>query len=130
MRKIITFGTFDVFHVGHANLLQKAAREGDILLVGVSTDKLNFDKKERYPVYSYEDRVKIISSLRYVNLCFAEESLEKKLDYIKYYGADCLVMGDDWEGKFDYLKDYCEVIYLPRTPSVSTTQIIEVISNK
>ncbi|QPG06401.1 adenylyltransferase/cytidyltransferase family protein [Salinimonas marina] len=130
MKRIVTFGTFDLFHVGHANLLQRAAALGDILLVGVSTDELNLNKKGRKPLYSYEDRVKIISSLRYVNLCFAEESLEKKADYLRYYEADVLVMGDDWKGKFDHLKEVCEVVYLERTPSVSTTEIIEVISSK
>lgn len=130
MKRIVTFGTYDLFHVGHANLLQRAAALGDILLVGVSTDQLNMSKKGRKPLYSYEDRVKIISSLRYVNLCFAEESLQKKADYLRYYEADVLVMGDDWKGKFDHLKEVCDVVYLERTPSVSTTEIIEVISSK
>jgi glycerol-3-phosphate cytidylyltransferase len=128
MKTIITFGTFDVFHVGHINILQRATALGDTLIVGVSTDKLNFDKKGRYPIYNEQDRMKIVNSLRYVNLCFPEESLEKKAEYIEKYNADILVMGDDWEGKFDYLKDICDVVYLPRTPSVSTTEIIEVIS--
>lgn len=130
MKTVITFGTFDVFHVGHVNILQRAASYGDQLIVGVSTDKLNFRKKERYPVYKEDDRIKIINGLRYVNLCFKEESLELKRDYIIKYNADILVMGDDWEGKFDYLKDICEVIYLTRTPSISTTQLIEVISSR
>lgn len=130
MKKIITFGTFDLFHVGHANLLQRAAALGDILFVGVSTDELNLAKKKRKPVYPFEDRVKIISSLRYVNLCFPEKSLEKKAEYLKYYQADVLVMGDDWKGKFDYLNDICEVVYLERTPSISTTETIEVILSK
>lgn len=129
MKTIITFGTFDVFHVGHINILQRAASLGDTLIVGVSTDKLNFDKKGRNPIYSEYDRMKIINSLRYVNLCFPEESLEKKAEYIKQYNADVLVMGDDWAGKFDYLKEFCDVVYLERTPSISTTEIIEVISS-
>ncbi|MAD89324.1 MAG: glycerol-3-phosphate cytidylyltransferase [Pseudoalteromonas sp.] len=129
MKRIITFGTYDVFHVGHVNLLQRAAALGDQLIVGVSTDALNYSKKQRYPVYNQNDRMKIINSLRYVNLCFEEESLEKKRDYILQYNADTLVMGDDWKGKFDEFKDICEVVYLERTPSVSTTQIIEVISS-
>lgn len=130
MRTILTFGTFDVFHVGHVNILQRAAALGDTLIVGVSTDSLNFDKKGRYPIYRENDRMKIINSLRYVNLCFPEHSLEKKAEYIKQYNADVLVMGDDWQGKFDYLNDLCEVVYLERTPSVSTTEIIEVISSQ
>ncbi|PRD39322.1 UNVERIFIED_CONTAM: tagD [Trichonephila clavipes] len=93
----MTFGTFDLFHVGHANLLQRAAALGDMLLVGISTDELNYNKKGRKPIYCFEDRLKIVSSLRYVNFCFPEESLEKKLDYLKRYKADVLVMGNDWE---------------------------------
>lgn len=130
MKRVATFGTYDLFHVGHANLLQRASALGDILLVGVSTDELNERKKGRKPHYSFADRVKIISSLRYVNLCFAEESLEKKADYLRYYEVDTLVMGNDWQGKFDYLSDICEVVYLQRTPSISTTSIIEVISTQ
>jgi glycerol-3-phosphate cytidylyltransferase len=129
MKTVITFGTFDVFHVGHINILQRAAALGDTLIVGVSTDKLNYSKKGRNPIYPGRDRMKIINSLRYVNLCFPEDSLEKKADYIKQFNADILVMGDDWEGKFDHLKNICEVVYLKRTPSISTTEIIEVISS-
>jgi len=130
MKTVITFGTFDVFHVGHINILQRASSYGDTLLVGISTDKLNFSKKGRNPIYSEQDRMKIINSLRYVNLCFREHSLEEKANYIKKYNADILVMGDDWQGKFDHLKKFCKVIYLPRTPSVSTTELIEVISRR
>ena len=129
MKKIITFGTFDVFHVGHVNILQRAASLGDCLLVGISTDALNFSKKGRNPVYNQDDRLRIVNGLRYVNLCFFEESLEKKREYILQYEADVLVMGDDWKGRFDEFSDICEVVYLERTPSVSTTQIIEVISS-
>ena len=128
MKRIITFGTFDVFHVGHINILQRAASLGDQLFVGVSTDALNYSKKNRYPIYNENDRMKIINSLRYVNLCFPEESLEKKAEYIEYYKADILVMGVDWKGKFDCFKNICDVVYLERTPSVSTTQLIEVIT--
>lgn len=129
MKKIITFGTFYVFHVGHVNILQRAASLGDCLLVGISTDALNFSKKGRNPVYNQDDRMRIVNGLRYVNLCFFEESLEKKREYILQYEADVLVMGDDWKGRFDEFSDICEVVYLERTPSVSTTQIIEVISS-
>ncbi|MFQ0834061.1 adenylyltransferase/cytidyltransferase family protein [Citrobacter gillenii] len=127
MRRIITFGTFDVFHVGHVNILERAYSLGDYLIVGVSSDNLNFNKKKRYPVYNQSDRVKIISSLRFVNEVFIEESLEQKLDYIRTYNADVLVMGDDWTGKFDWVKTDCDVVYLPRTPSISTTEIIEIV---
>ncbi|WP_407731296.1 adenylyltransferase/cytidyltransferase family protein [Pseudocitrobacter faecalis] len=127
MKKVITFGTFDVFHVGHVNILKRASDFGDQLIVGVSSDALNFSKKQRYPVYSQEERVEIISSLRFVDDVFLEESLEQKLDYIKKYEADILVMGDDWTGRFDWVKSHCDVIYLPRTPSISTTEIIEIV---
>ncbi|EIY1690226.1 MULTISPECIES: adenylyltransferase/cytidyltransferase family protein [Enterobacterales] len=127
MSKVITFGTFDVFHVGHINILERAASYGEELIVGVSSDALNFSKKQRYPIYSESDRMKIISSLKFVTSVFLEESLELKLDYIKKYKASTLVMGDDWEGRFDWVKSECDVIYLPRTPSISTTEIIEVV---
>lgn len=130
MKKVITFGTFDIFHIGHINILERAAEFGDYLIVGVSSDELNFSKKQRYPVYNEKERVKIISSLRVVNEVFIEESLELKLEYIKKYNANILVMGDDWEGRFDWVKPACEVIYLPRTPSVSTTEIIEICSKR
>ncbi|EOY1445930.1 adenylyltransferase/cytidyltransferase family protein [Escherichia albertii] len=129
MKKIITFGTFDVFHVGHVNILERAASLGDYLIVGVSSDELNYSKKQRYPIYPQKDRIKIISSLKFVNEVFIEESLDKKLEYIKTYNADILVMGDDWVGRFDWVKSDCEVIYLPRTPSISTTEIIEVVKS-
>ncbi|MFL1805270.1 adenylyltransferase/cytidyltransferase family protein [Plesiomonas shigelloides] len=127
MKRIITFGTFDVFHVGHVNILKRAKELGDYLIVGVSSDQLNFSKKSRYPIYSEKDRVDIISSLRFVDEVFIEESLELKLEYIKRHHADLLVMGDDWAGRFDWVKSDCDVLYLPRTPSISTTEIIEIV---
>lgn len=127
MKRVITFGTFDVFHVGHVNILERAAAQGDYLIVGVSSDALNFSKKARNPIYNQEDRLKIISSLKFVDEVFIEESLELKLEYIKKYSADILIMGDDWAGRFDWVKPACEVVYLPRTPSISTTEIIEVV---
>lgn len=128
--RIITFGTFDVFHVGHVNILERAKLHGSHLIVGVSSDELNMSKKQRYPIYSQEDRIHIIRSLSCVNEVFVEESLELKAEYIKYYNADVLVMGDDWQGRFDHLNDICKVVYLPRTPSVSTTEIIEIVKTK
>ncbi|MCW6033882.1 adenylyltransferase/cytidyltransferase family protein [Pantoea sp. JK] len=127
MTRVITFGTFDVFHVGHVNILERAAKYGDELIVGVSSDKLNFSKKNKYPIYSQEDRIKIIQCIKFVKEVFIEESLEEKLNYIRKFKADILVMGDDWEGRFDWVKDECKVVYLPRTPSISTTEIIEVV---
>jgi glycerol-3-phosphate cytidylyltransferase len=128
-RTVITFGTFDVFHVGHIRVLQRAAALGDRLVVGVSADALNVAKKGRAPVYSQDERMEIVASLRVVDEVFVEESLEEKRDYILRYHADVLVMGDDWAGKFDWVGDVCEVVYLPRTPSVSTTGIIEHIAS-
>jgi choline-phosphate cytidylyltransferase/glycerol-3-phosphate cytidylyltransferase len=128
--RVITFGTFDVFHVGHVNILERARLHGSHLIVGVSSDELNIAKKGRAPIYCEEDRKHIIRSLRCADEVFLEESLELKAEYIKYYNADILIMGDDWQGKFDHFKDICEVIYLPRTPSVSTTEIIEIVKTK
>jgi glycerol-3-phosphate cytidylyltransferase len=127
-RTVITFGTFDVFHVGHVRVLKRAAELGDRLVVGVSSDALNFSKKGRAPVFNEDERLEIISSLQVVDGVFLEESLEKKRDYIVEHHADVLVMGDDWTGRFDWVKDVCEVVYLPRTPSVSTTGLIEHIA--
>lgn len=127
LKKVITFGTFDVFHVGHVNILERAKALGDYLIVGISSDELNFSKKGRNPIYSITDRLKIISSLRFVDEVFVEESLELKAQYIKDFDADVLVMGDDWKDKFDIYKDICDVVYLERTPSISTTEIIEVV---
>ena len=127
-RTVITFGTFDVLHVGHVRVLNRAAALGDRLVVGVSSDRLNFSKKGRNPVFTEEERVEIVANLKVVDAVFIEESLEQKRDYVLEHGAQVLVMGDDWAGKFDHLNEVCEVVYLPRTPSVSTTAIIEHIT--
>lgn len=124
-RTVVTFGTFDVFHVGHLRILERAADMGDRLVVGVSSDALNFAKKSRYPVFSQAERMAIIAALRVVDEVFLEESLELKGDYLRQHHADVLVMGDDWAGRFDQHSSVCEVEYLPRTPSVSTTEVIE-----
>ena len=126
-KRIITFGTFDVFHIGHVNILERARSLGGALIVGISSDELNFSKKQRFPIYAEDDRLKIVQSLSFVDEVFVEHSLEKKREYIEYYKADILVMGDDWKGKFDMFNDICEVIYFPRTPSISTTEIIEIV---
>jgi len=127
-RTVITFGTFDVLHVGHIRVLKRAAGYGDRLVVGVSADELNIAKKGRAPVFDQDERLEIVSSLKMVDEVFVEESLEKKRDYIVEHDAQVLVMGDDWAGKFDWVSDVCEVVYLPRTPSVSTTGLIEHIA--
>jgi glycerol-3-phosphate cytidylyltransferase len=124
-KTVITFGTFDVFHVGHVRMLNRSAELGDRLVVGVSSDNLNFSKKGRNPVFSQEERLEIVANVKTVDDVFIEESLEQKREYVLAHKADILVMGDDWQGKFDYLNDICRVVYLPRTPSVSTTAIIE-----
>ena len=128
-RTVITFGTFDVFHVGHLRVLERAADLGDRLVVGVSADALNERKKGRVPVFTQRERLAIVGALRVVDEVFVEESLEQKRDYIVEHGADVLVMGDDWEGKFDEFGDVCEVVYLERTPAISTTAIIEHIAD-
>jgi glycerol-3-phosphate cytidylyltransferase len=127
-RTVITFGTFDVLHVGHIRILQRAADLGDRLVVGVSADALNIAKKGRAPVFSEEERLEIVRNLRMVDEVFLEESLEQKKDYIRAYGAQVLAMGDDWRGRFDWVSDICDVVYFPRTPSVSTTALIEHIA--
>ena len=123
MTNVITFGTYDLFHIGHHNILKRAKDYGDKLIVGISTDALNYKKKQKYPVYSENERKTILSSIKYVDEVFFEESLEQKREYVLKYKADILIMGDDWKGKFDELNDICKVIYLPRTENISTTQI-------
>jgi glycerol-3-phosphate cytidylyltransferase len=127
MKTIITLGTFDLFHLGHLNMLQRCKEYGDKLIVGVSTDELNFRKKNRYPIYDQQSRKKILENIVGVDEVFFEESLEMKREYIIKYNADIFIIGDDWKGKFDFCKDLCEVIYLTRTPSISTTELIEKI---
>lgn len=125
---VITFGTFDVLHVGHVRVLNRAAEFGDRLVVGVSSDALNLAKKGRQPIFTQDERLEIVANLKVVGTVFVEESLELKRQYVTEHRADVLVMGNDWEGKFDFLNDICRVVYLPRTPSISTTGIIEHIS--
>lgn len=125
VRTVITFGTFDVLHVGHLRILERAAQLGERLVVGISSDALNERKKGRVPVFPESERLAIVGSLKMVDEVFLEESLEEKRRYLSDHDADVLVMGDDWQGRFDELDDVAEVVYLPRTPSVSTTGIIE-----
>ena len=127
MKKIITFGTFDVFHLGHLRILERSRELGDYLVVGVSTDEMSIDKKGRPPIYGFAERCRILMALEVVDEVFPEESLEQKRKYIQENNADILVMGDDWKGKFDCLQDICSIVYLPRTPAISTTAIIEKI---
>ena len=123
MKKVITYGTFDLLHYGHINLLQRAKAHGDYLIVALSTDEFNWNCKQKKCYFSYEDRKKMLESIRYVDLVIPEENWDQKVSDVKEFRVDTFVMGDDWEGKFDFLKDSCEVVYLPRTPEISTTQI-------
>ena len=122
MKRVITYGTFDILHYGHVNLLKRARALGDYLIVVLSSDEFNrIKKKESY--YTYEQRKLILEACRYVDLVVPEYSWEQKIDDVKKYHADVFVMGDDWKGKFDFLSEYCEVVYLPRTPDISTTKV-------
>ena len=119
---VITYGTFDLFHKGHLNLLKRAKELGSTLIVAVSTDNFNVSKG-KHCIIPFDDRCEIVSGCRYVDKVIAEDNWEQKVSDIKKYHADCFVIGDDWNGKFDYLKDYCDVVYLSRTEGISTTKI-------
>lgn len=123
MKRVITYGTFDLLHYGHINLLQRAKSYGDYLIVVLSTDEFNWKEKKKKCYFSYEQRKRLLEAIRYVDLVIPEENWEQKIQDVCTYHVDTFVMGDDWKGKFDFLRDYCEVIYLPRTPEISTTQI-------
>ena len=123
MRRVITYGTFDLLHYGHINLLRRAKQLGDYLIVALSTDEFNWDSKQKKCYFSYEKRKQLLEAVRYVDLVIPEENWEQKISDVQLYKVDVFVMGDDWEGKFNFLKEYCEVVYLPRTPEISTTQI-------
>lgn len=127
MKRVITYGTFDLLHYGHINLLRRAKEHGDYLIVALSTDEFNWDEKQKKCYFSYEKRKQLLEAIRYVDLVIPENGWEQKVSDIKEYHIDTFVMGDDWKGKFDYLRDEtdAEVIYLPRTPEISTSQIKE-----
>ena len=120
MKRVMTYGTFDLLHYGHINILKRAKSLGDYLIVGLSSDEFN-ELKGKKSVMSYEERKEILESIRYVDKVIKESNWEQKVDDIIKYNIDVFVIGDDWEGKFDFLKEYCEVVYLPRTKSISTT---------
>lgn len=122
MRKVITYGTFDLLHTGHINILRRAKEYGDYLIVAISTDEFNALKgKKAY--YSFEQRKLILEAIRYVDEVIPEGKWEQKVQDVVEHNVDVFVMGDDWEGEFDFLKEYCEVIYFPRTVGISTTKI-------
>ncbi len=122
MKKVITYGTYDLLHVGHINLLRRARELGDYLIVAISSDEFNALKNKK-AYYSFEDRKKILEAVKYVDEVIPEYTWEQKIPDVVNNNVDVFVMGDDWEGKFDFLKDYCEVVYLPRTEGISTTKI-------
>ena len=111
MKRVITYGTFDLLHYGHINLLRRARELGDYLIVALSTDEFNWNSKQKKCYFSYEKRKQLLESIRYVDLVIPEENWEQKIHDVQLYQADVFVMGDDWTGKFDFLKEYCEVVY-------------------
>jgi glycerol-3-phosphate cytidylyltransferase len=120
MKKVITYGTFDLLHIGHINLLKRAKELGDYLVVAVSTDEFN-QVKHKQAVYPFEDRKQIVEAITFVDKVIPENTWEQKRSDIEKNNIDIFVMGDDWKGEFDDLRDLCEVVYLPRTPNISTT---------
>lgn len=124
MKKVLTYGTFDLLHRGHINILKRAKDLGDYLVVAVSSDEFNAIKDKK-AYHSFEDRKYILEAIKYVDEVIREDDWDQKIADVKNHNIDVFVMGDDWEGKFDELKDYCEVVYLPRTKNISTTQIKE-----
>ena len=122
MKRVITYGTFDILHIGHINLLKRAKSLGDKLIVGLSSDEFNA-KKHKSSLLNYDNRKVVLESIRYVDMVIPETNWEQKIIDVQKYNIDIFVIGDDWQGKFDFLKDYCEVIYLSRTDGISTTQI-------
>ena len=124
MKRVLTYGTFDLLHYGHIEILRRAKSLGDYLIVAVSTDEFN-DIKGKKAYHDYNTRKKMLESIRYVDLVIPEKEWEQKINDVVEYKVDTFVMGSDWEGKFDFLRDYCEVVYLPRTEGISTTKIKE-----
>ncbi len=125
MKRVITYGTFDLLHYGHINLLRRAKEQGDYLIVALSTDEFNWNEKQKKCYFTYEERKGLLESIRYVDLVVPETCWEQKVNDVENYRIDTFVMGDDWAGKFDFIQEEtdAEVIYLARTPEISTTQI-------
>ena len=124
MKVVLTYGTYDLLHIGHINLLRRAKALGDYLIVGLSTDEFNAIKgKKAY--HSFEERKKLLEAIKYVDLIIEEKSWNDKRKHIQEHSVDIFVMGSDWESKFDDLSDLCKVVYLPRTQGISTTKIKE-----
>ncbi len=129
MKRVITYGTFDLLHYGHVNILRRAKALGDYLIVALSADEFNALKGKK-SFFPYEKRKALLEAIRYVDLVIPEYNWEQKRSDVEKYQVDTFVMGDDWEGKFDFLKDLCEVVYLPRTPDISTTSIKQQLEKK
>ena len=125
MKRVISYGTFDLLHYGHINLLRRAKSLGDYLIVALSTDEFNSEKKGKNTYFKFEERKKLLEAIRYVDLVIPENHWDQKEDDVKKFNVDLFVMGNDWEGKFDSLKSHCEVVYLERTPEISTSKIKE-----
>ena len=123
MKRGITYGTFDLLHYGHINLLRRAKALGDYLIVALSTDEFNWREKQKKSYFSYDERKAMLDAIRYVDLVIPEENWGQKKTDVEKYQVDVFVIGDDWTGQFDFLRDQCEVVYLPRTPEISTTKI-------
>lgn len=131
MKRVITYGTFDLLHYGHINLLRRAKALGDYLIVAISTDEFNWNEKGKKCYFPYEKRKAMVEAIRYVYLVIPETNWEQKRSDIHDYNVDIFVMGDDWKGKFDFLKEEgAAVVYLPRTPEISTTQIKTDLNSK
>ena len=128
MKRVITYGTYDLLHRGHVNLLRRAKEYGDYLIVGLSSDEFNAVKNKK-AYYSFEERKLVLEAVRYVDEVIREDTWEQKIQDVIKYKIDTFVMGDDWKGKFDFLKAYCSVVYLPRTEGISTTKIITELAN-
>jgi len=122
MKKVITYGTFDLLHWGHINILRRAKEMGDYLIVAISTDEFN-RLKHKQAYHNYENRKLILEAIRYVDEVIPENNWEQKVEDVQKHDVDVFVMGDDWKGEFDFLKDHCEVVYLERTEGISTSQI-------
>ncbi len=127
-KTVITYGTFDLFHIGHLKLLQRIKNLGDKLIVGVSTDEFNTIKGKK-TIIPYEQRAEIVANVKCVDLVIPENNWEQKIEDIKKYNVDIFTMGHDWEGKFDFLKEHCEVVYLPRTEGISSTQLKQTLKS-
>jgi len=128
IKRVITYGTFDMFHIGHLKLLQRLKKLGDELIVAVSTDEFNRGKGKKVMI-PYEQRAEIVANIKCVDMVIPESSWEQKIEDIKKYNIDIFAIGDDWKGKFDFLKEYCEVVYLPRTKDISTTKLKKSLTN-